>query len=241
MPAPGRILALEGASGAGKSTVSRAAARAYGWVRLAEAFDRLGRPDLDFRSASELRWIERTLLREDARRFAEAHRLRQRGRVVVADTGFLGPLTYTAGLVALGIAPRELLDEIEALARRRGGALASGLPDVVVYLDVPESTRRRRAARDARRHPSELDRRHAAVARFERGFYRDLRAQLAPGAVRFVRADRPYPAVVRALARIVRVAATSRGGPPPTFDRIARGLRRRLALAEGRTSRGRHR
>ncbi len=241
MPVPGRILALEGASGAGKSTVTRAAARAYGWVRLAEAFDRLDRPDLDFRTESELRWIERTLLREDARRFAEARRLRERGRIVVADTGFLGPLTYTAGLVALGIAPREVFDEIEALACRLGRDSAYGLPDVVVYLDVPETTRRRRAGKDARRHPSELDRRHATVARFERGFYRDLRAQLAPGAVRFVRADRPYRALVRTLARIVRASATSGDGPRPTFDRIARGLRHRLALAEDRTSRGRHR
>ena len=106
MHSRGRLVALEGGSASGKSTLVTAAARTFGWRPLAEAFDRLDpAPSLDFDSPRELLRLEATLLAEEVRRYHEARRLTERGATVLADTGFLGPLTYTLGLVERGRAP----------------------------------------------------------------------------------------------------------------------------------------
>ena len=133
------VVSVDGPSAAGKSTVVARAAALFGWVPLAEAFDRIDpAPDLRFSSDRELEELERTLLEEDARRYRNALSLRATGLTVVTDTGFLGPLTYTAGLVALGRA-----SPTGAAADRRAGAGAGttsergGVPDVVVTWPHP--------------------------------------------------------------------------------------------------------
>jgi hypothetical protein len=221
---PGRIIALEGPSGAGKSTVVRAAARAYGWTALAEAFDRLAPPPaLRFRTARELLQIERVLLMEERHRYREAERRRRQGETVIADTGFLGPVTYTAGLVALGEAPPGVLKVVRRLAESPSGIARAHLPDLIVYLDAPAAVRRRRASDDPARHPVEFRRRHEAVGRWERRFYRDLALGSMPGQVRFVRANAP-PRIL--AARIRALARTSHPGPEKPcplvrlFDRV---------------------
>ena len=106
MSAPPLIVSIDGPSATGKSTVVGTAAATLGWVPLAEAFDRLDpTPDLRFRSDRELAELERALLEEDGRRWTLAREIRGRRLTVVTDTGFLGALTYTEGLVVLGVGP----------------------------------------------------------------------------------------------------------------------------------------
>lgn len=215
---PGRIVALEGASGAGKSTTTAALARAAGWVPLAEAYDRLEpRPSLFVPTEAELLATERALLAEESRRWRQARSLAARGRTVLADTGFLGPLTYTRGLVALGAAParalRTLVRETERL--RRAGRW--GVPDLVIYLVCPPGRRRARASRDPERHPPSLRGQHAAVGALEGRFYRTaVRRRLGPR-YREVRSDRP---LARVLATIARIAGSRCvGAPAPARSR----------------------
>ncbi|MFY9717656.1 MAG: hypothetical protein WAK40_06970, partial [Thermoplasmata archaeon] len=115
------VVAVEGISGSGKSTLVARAADEFGWVPLAEAYDRLEpRPALGVRSAPALERVERQLFEEDGRRFEAAQALVRRGATVLADTGFLGPLTYTAGLVALGAVPPRIQRHLLDRARRWG-------------------------------------------------------------------------------------------------------------------------
>lgn len=219
MPVRALVIAVEGSSAAGKSATVRAAARAFGWVRLREAYDRLTPPpSLVVPTAARLLATERRLLREEGRRYREALRWRARGRTVVADTGFLGPLSYTAGLVALGEAPRAVLLTLVRAARSRGGP---GLPDAVVYLEAGRALRKRRARSDRRRHPASLEARHDRVGRFERRVYRELLPRILPGRVRSVRATGPP----RAVARRLRAAVEGLEGRP----RPSRGRAEALA------------
>jgi len=226
---PGRVIAIEGPSGAGKSTVARTAARSFGWVLLPEAFDRLDPPpDLRFRNPAQLLDTERSLLDEERRRYQEASERRRRGETVVADTGFLGPITYTAGLVALGAAPRSTWRTVRRFAEGPARSGPVGLPDLVVYLDVPSATRRRRAASDAERHPADLRQRHRAVGRVERRFYRDLAAHGAPGQVLFVRASgspRALAGRIRTLARSTSTRPSARTNLSTVLDRLGRLVR----------------
>lgn len=160
----------------------------------------------------------------------EAARLRREGITVVADTGFLGPLTYTGALVALGEAPSALLREVRGWTRPAGQARPWVLPDLVVYLDLPSPERRRRAARDAARHPLLQDRQHESAARVERSFYRYLAEHDLIGRVRFVRADRPPRKVaerIQALADALPVTTAARRTPSFAFlaDRLGAVVR----------------
>jgi len=201
----GCIVAVEGPSGAGKTTVVRAAARSFGWHALPEAFDRIDpRPSLRFRTSKELLALERKLLAEEGLRYGEAVAGRRRGRTVVADTGFLGPLTYTAGLVALGGAPPHVLKALRSLAAERERSHRLGLPDAIVYLDVPARVRHRRVVRESRGHPEEFRERHEAVGRIERRFYRRLARATRSGRVRFVPGTGPPETVAARLRAAVR-------------------------------------
>jgi len=160
----GRLIAIEGGSASGKTTLVRAAARTLGWRPLPEAFDRLDpTPSLEFGSSRELLRLEGVLLAEEVRRYREARRLCARGATVLADTGFLGPLTYTLGLVELGRAPSSVGRTLERSVRSLVRRSALGIPDLTVWLHTSGNERRRRARVDARRHPVALFARHEAV------------------------------------------------------------------------------
>jgi thymidylate kinase len=221
------VIALEGPSGAGKTTVARGAGRTFGWEVLPEAYSRLvPTPSLAFAGTAELLTLEEALLAEERRRYRRALAARRQGRTVLADTGFFGPITYTAGLVALGLAPRRVLDRLMAAAGGTDGSGPVGVPDAVVYLDVPERVLRRRVASDPTGHPEALALRHLAVAQFERSLYLGgLRAALA-GRVVVV----PGSGAPAAVARRMEVAV--RGLP---LDGRRRGARERV-LAEVRTA-----
>lgn len=226
----GRIVAIEGASGAGKSTLVRTGASEFGWVALPEAFDRLDpHPPLTYRTTGELRRIERTLLAEEMRRFRDAERSRRQGRTVVADTGFLGPITYTAGLETLGIAPTTLRPELARLLRASARPAAWGVPDLIVFLEVGERTRRARARRDAERHPPGLDRRHARVSAFERRFYRTFLRKVPGVRIRFVRARSSPRALARRLDAVIRALPDRPPIPPPRLPDLLRHLDREVA------------
>ncbi|HXY47532.1 MAG TPA: AAA family ATPase [Thermoplasmata archaeon] len=244
MASDGRIIAIEGPSGAGKTTVVRAAARRLGWVPLPEAFDRLvRRPNLAFRTDRELLRIERALLREERRRYREALRLRRNGRIVIADTGFLGPLTYTAGLAALGETSPSVLSSLLKVAAPKRGTESWGVPDLIVYLNVSARARRRRAAGDPRRHPIGLDRRHEDVGRVEREFYRDLAARSPSRAIRFLHANRAPAILADRLFDLEKSLTVRRVDDRPTFATVSRRLLRRVRAVSGprRERIGRHR
>lgn len=239
----GRVIAIEGPSGAGKTTLVRTAARSFGWTALPEAFDRLARPpNLRFRTAEELLTIERALLNEERRRAREANGRSRRGETVIADTGFLGPLTYTAGLVVLGWAPKTSLRAVRRFVKRSPRSAFLTLPDLIVYLDVPAATRRRRASRDAARHPADLRRRHETVGRVERRFYRDLAGEGAAGRVRFLRASTSARVVAARVQTLARAIPEERS-PPANLSVLLDRLERFVHASSARSSRrvARHR
>ena len=186
MTVRGRLVALEGRSGVGKSTTVRLLSDRLGWRAVPEAISRLDPPpSLVFRSSAELVRIEEALLDEERRRYREATRRCRRGEDVVADTAFLGPLTYTAGLVARGWAPPAVLARIHRVVRDRLLRRELGWPDGIVYLDLPTSELRRRSSHDRLGHPEPLAARHRSVGRFERQFYLRVLSRRWPS--RFVR------------------------------------------------------
>ena len=232
-----RIVAVEGPSAAGKSSVVARLAATEGWLPLAEATDRLGAAvDLRYRSFAELARLERRLLDEEAVRWATARAWVRRGRTVVADTGFLGPLTYTRGLVAAGLAPARVLGPLLRRARSMANRRAWGLPDLTVYLVAAEATRRRRARADRTRHPADLDARHATVAPWEAEFYRTVGTSIDRGRVRTVRAEGPVEEVARRVVRAAR-GRVPRSAPDARLDRLLAALAR-PALPERPRPRG---
>jgi len=200
----GTLVAVEGPSGVGKTTLARAAARTFGWVLLAEAFDRLDpAPSLEFDSPRDLVLLEATLLAEESRRYLEARQRCAVGRTVIADTGFFGPVTYTRGLAALGRVPEGAARTIERSARpllRNGGL---GIPDLTVYLTLPETERRRRAEHDRAHHPTALDPRHRAVGEVERQWFERSFPAALPARFRTLRAGPGVPVLVAALRTLV--------------------------------------
>ena len=133
MRRPGALVAVEGGSAAGKTTLVRVACHQFGWRPLAEAVDRLDpAPSLEFASSAELLRLEATLLAEEVHRYAEARRWCERGATVLADTGFFGPLTYTLGLVELRLAPRSIADDLARSVRALVSAGRLGIPDLTV-------------------------------------------------------------------------------------------------------------
>jgi hypothetical protein len=201
------LVAIEGRSAAGKTTLVRAAASKLGWEPLAEAFDRLDpAPSLEFGSPRELLRLEGTLLSEEARRFREARNLCAQGRTVLADTGFLGPLTYTLGIVTLGRAPESVARTIErstwSLVRR--GAL--GIPDLTVYLETTARERAGHARADAERHPAALAGRHEAVGAVEQRYFEELFPMALPDRFRSLRARSGPPGPAPTLRALVTEA-----------------------------------
>jgi hypothetical protein len=171
---PGKVVAVEGASAAGKTTAIEEAGRRTGWVALPEAFRRLTpTPRLEFGSPDELLTLEEQLLREDARRYTEAREQANAGRTVLADTGFLGPLTYTEVLVRRGEAPRTVLAHLIEIARALTLRGAWGVADAYIYIDTSPGVRSFRGRVDPGGAPASLARRHLEVGDAERSFYRD--------------------------------------------------------------------
>jgi thymidylate kinase len=175
------ILAIEGPSGAGKSSVSRALGERLGAPVLAEAFERLDpRPSLEYRTLAELKALELRLLEAEIARFQEAERLRSTGRPVVLDTGPWGPLTYTWGLREAVESPWDVVSDVVAQARAHAGLERFPLPELTIYLDVPERVAEARSASDPEGHPAGLRDRHRRVARFERLLYQQMFPEILP-------------------------------------------------------------
>ena len=219
----GRIVALDGPSAAGKSTLAAALGRRPGWVALAEAFDRLEpRPSLRYRSERELLVLERRLLAEESRRWAAARAIAAKGRHVVADTGFLGPWSYTAALGALGLSRATVFREVDRRARALADAGRLGLPDLTVLLEPGAAQLRAHARADPGRHPPELLARHWAVSAFERATVLPWLRRAVPGRVVRLRPSRSADGSAAAIVR--RTAGL----------RPLRGASERLAQALGR-------
>jgi hypothetical protein len=172
-------IAIEGPSGAGKTSLAEALAARTGAVVLYEAWHRLTpRPSLAIPTPLALRRLELQLLREESLRWRESEALVRTGRSVVLDTGPLGPWTYVRGLGELRGAE---WDVRPALRREFRGIV--GLADAELYLDVPADRAARQAAGRGDDHPPEWRDRHAAVGVAERSFWLGTLGQLAPGRV----------------------------------------------------------
>jgi hypothetical protein len=205
-----RIVALEGMSGIGKSRVARALVSAGTSVALLpEAVDRIpSPPSLAVPDRRRLWAVERRLFHEEQHRYRRALELRGRGHLVVADTGFLGPLTYSVGLARID-RHRDVVAPLRAEYERATIDGRIGLADLTILLDASPATRRRRVARDPVGHPPELRRRHATVGRFEHRLWTGpLGAALGP---RFRRISAAGP--VATVAERVRAAWEDRRSP----------------------------
>jgi hypothetical protein len=199
------LVAIEGPSAAGKTTVARRLAVVGDWTVLLEAFAGAPpRPSLRFGSPASLLAIERRLMRAERRRSQEAQRLRKPRRGVLLDTAPFGPATYTAGVARLdrryGRVARTVIDRV-VRDIEEGRIL---VPQRIVYLDAPETVRRSRSRLAPATHPGLLAARHRTVGRFERTFWASM-ARQAPRSVQFIRAGDSAAAiagrVARALAR----------------------------------------
>lgn len=211
-----QVVAVEGPSAAGKTWAVRDVAPGLGAAPLAEAYDRLRpRPPLAWRTPAELLRTERRLLREEARRYREARELAEVGGLVMADTGFLGPLTYVSAVASAGQVPPSLAVRLVEEARGLARAGRWGLPDALVYLRTPPAVRRRRAARDPRGHPASLQRRHQEVGELELRFYRSTLARSFGPRLRFVSGDGPPALVAGRVRRAVGRLLAVRSRPPP--------------------------
>jgi thymidylate kinase len=198
------VVAIGGPSGAGKSTLTAALAERFGWSPLDEAYYRLRpRPSLRIGSRRALVTLERQLLAEEARRYQEAQRLAREGRLVVADTGFLDPVTYTAALYALGIADRASFRDVVVRARALARRGELGAPDLTVHLVVPAPVRRTRVLADPKGHPRAFRARHEAVGQLDDRLLLPWIARRFPGRVRLL----PAVSSVETLARRVHAAA----------------------------------
>ena len=204
MAGRGPLVAIEGRSGSGKTTLVRAAARRLGWQPLPEVFDRLDpAPSLEYASSRELLLLEGSLLAEESRRFREARRACAQGRTVLADTGFLGPVTYTRGLVELGSAPESVLRTLERSARSLLNRGSLGIPDLTVYLDTTPAERARRVRADLEHHPAALVARHEAVGDLEQEYFESLAPAAIPRRFRSLRAGALPGSLVPSLRALV--------------------------------------
>ena len=226
-PIDGPLIAVEGPSRVGKSSIVREVGTLRGWPIVREAFDLIDPPpSLDFRSGDELLAIEARLVEEESRRYLEARRLAAHGQPVLLDTGFFGPLTYTIGLRTLGLAPATAPARVAAHLRRRWRRRAWGVPDAHVWLSAPSTTLSRRWSRSPNRPPRVVVERHWAVARVER---RVLAAEVRPrmpSRVAFLPADGP---IARTGERLARFAASI--APLAESHRLSGELLSRLSKA----------
>jgi hypothetical protein len=200
----GRLVALEGPSAVGKTTLGREVARGSEWVVLPEAAS-LARPaiDLEFRTPAEFAAIERRLLAAERRRSRAARRLRAQGVDVLLDTASLGPATYSLGVGRADpnyavVASRVIGAVLQDL---RDGRLS--LPDLVIYLEASDPSLRRRARSAPDSHPERLVGRHWRVGTVERAFWSAL-AAIDPQSVRFVPATGPLTASAARLGAALR-------------------------------------
>ena len=166
------VVAIEGASGAGKSAVSAELAGLLGASLVREAYDRIGRMvSLEVRSRADLADLERALLDAEGRRWVEIGRLRASGHAVVLDTSTVGPITYSWGLREAIQPEWDVAPDLARRARHEISAQRWGLADLTLYLDVPEGIAADRAARAPETHDPAFAERHRLVGRFERLLY----------------------------------------------------------------------
>ncbi|MGI0054853.1 MAG: hypothetical protein ACREBZ_03925 [Thermoplasmata archaeon] len=234
----GTILAIEGASGAGKTAIARALALAEGSVRLAEALHYGAPLSIRFTTDAQLKRIEERLVRREIHRWALAERLARSGRSVVLDTAPWGPLSYTYGLVRSGCAGPGTLRYVARLLRAAMSDGRLGSPDLVLYLDVPVAERRRRAARDRLRHPPMLFERHLAASRGERELWLGRWSRIVPVRRLRVRSGESVPSVVGRALRAWRASPLREPRARASTQRLepdlrvgARRVRRDGALA----------
>ena len=189
-----------------------------GWPVVPEAFDQLRpRPSLFVEQPGRLEELELRLLRQESRRYMRAEL--SEAETVVLDTGFLGPLTYAAGLKHLGGYP----DVLPRLIRETRSMLVSGrwgFADLTVYLDVSPRLQRLRAQRAKESHPESYAERHRRVGRWERRFWT---TQVAPRlGRRFLRLDgrRSLPSLANAVARFRRARDRQAPTEPGEVDSL---------------------
>jgi hypothetical protein len=203
----GRVVALDGPSAVGKTTVSRLVGDRSEWTVLGEASVRLRpRPTLRFASPSELLRIERRLLGEERRRCDTAQRLRASGLDVLLDTAPFGPATYSLAIARLDATYGPTASRITDLVVEevRSGHLL--VPDRIVCLSATESQLRTRAKADRPRHPPRLAERHREAGRIERRFWTAL-ARASDGSVGFLStAGAPSSLASRLLSRMAKPA-----------------------------------
>jgi len=210
-------VAIEGPSGAGKSTAAVGVAAALRAELLPEAYARLDpRPSLAFDSDRALARLEARLLEAEARRYLRAGSWGGPGPVV-ADTGFLGPLTYPWALVRTGGAGAGVLPPLLRRAARLARSGRWGLADLTVYLATSARERRRRVASDPSGHPPDLAARHEAVGRWEETLYRRRVAPRLGERFRVVDADAAPAVVVR---RVLAAVRAPRRAPPPSLPDV---------------------
>ncbi|HZY92934.1 MAG TPA: AAA family ATPase [Thermoplasmata archaeon] len=217
----GRIVAVEGPSSVGKTTLVRQFARDPEFLTIPEAHARLRpRPSLRPSSPAGLLRLERRLLAEEGRRYREAHAGAREGRSVILDTGFFGPITYSEGLAR--IPPRwDIRGALSTTLLRDWTRGRRRLPDVTIYLDAPTRRLRARALRDPRGHPRELLLRHLAVARLERKWWRAAAERLDPGRIVFLRGDRSPAQLARRLRVLLAQAPPGSPGAGETRRLLA--------------------
>lgn len=215
VPRRGRHLriAIEGPSGAGKSTLAPALARALGGRPVAEAYDRLGRPDLAPGGGGALLALELRLLEEEARRFRGGPARDGAGAGPwVYDTGLLGPVTYLAAWATWAPARAAVLDPLVGRAAALVGAGRLGLPDLTLYLRPPDAEVARRLAGDPTGHPRPLRARHARAAALEGRWWTGAIRRALPGRVVVLRGAGDPGSVARRAAAAVK---GFRRRPPP--------------------------
>jgi len=234
------IVAIEGPSGAGKTTVVEALSAWAGGIVLCEAFARLlPRPRLTFGSKIELLKIERRLFDEDCRRFVEARQAQRRGLLVWLDTDFLGPLSYAAGLYARKETPWNIVPDLGRIALERAKARRWGLADVYVYLEVPGLVRRNRARGDPTGHPVDLWNRHERVGRFERRFYLNEFSGILPDRFRVAEGRGTVDQIAERILRAVADAAATSNAGSGDARRVVRSLVLRAEAGGDRITRAR--